>query len=1642
MKTKGKKITAIVAALCSMTVVSFAACACNDKGGGGGSEEEPAHVHNYGTWQIVADPTEQSVGKALRFCTQNDGGSEYVDIPALTDTSVWSLTTDNAAGHETAGSKVYASVYGNVTVAVPATGHNYGKWEIVEEPTCTEDGVITRSCSCGASETVHVAAHDHDFSANVWAPVSSDDDDQVVDEEEGYDVPSSDLHAKVCSICHMLDVEHAEAHENGDEWFSVDSYHKTIESHYTCEVCGHVSEGTTKITGVISGYTPVAEESKAATYTEAGYTTYELAGTSVKFKITEPKLVAPYEGKTYSAIQLQKDSEVAEKNPGITSRDTAVITFDDKGNAKGESFPFRGDVVANMIDASTGKVEVTVTDGANPSEFIGYIEPTTGIMVVSKDNFNDVYVISPYSVDRNNIAASYWTDAMAMSYHIDCGTYTGHEIGIFVQDGVVYFGVTFNDENNAPIVVADCFNEDFVEVKAADGAVVATCVRNSEDLLQLSDAFRGVYMGNEGTLNIDGCGRFTLGSESGVYEIEQGRLDAFVIDNGKKVKHYELECDGDGYTLTHKTVTVTLDKGDHGTLAQSSATVYTDCVPNLPIPTVGSDGYIFIGWKDENGELLEDDFVFTESASLTAQWAEPITVTVQDENGTITSVVVSVVTPILSKLPNYTKGESVNTAGIKFFDGWYTDNAYTKPLAASAVPTAGVAVYAKWVEIPVYAGDYYGTEIWNKNGGNSSKKQIKIDYYGKVTDGPSEVKGSTAKSYDKATQTLTLTKSNGSDCTVVLDSDAGIIAGYYSNITGGLVKQSDINVYVSSLTNENYKFTKSYGVQVPASADDSTIGYYLQLIQTKTKLGDDTIVAFYNGKILSGITMTDLDGNALNFDTLKNSSSLVLKSSSGVALYSFGVQGGGKIDSSKCVFVDEYRGNYTSGGIDIVVDGMGGVTIGDKSGVYVKTDGGLGVSIMNNGVVAEYYDMTLDKTAGTATLNKPMITITYSVPAGCDAVASKSVNKNAAIGAANLPDNTKSDTSDGKVFAGWYTKDGTGDDWGEQVTANTTFAEDVTLYAMWKEPHALSGIWKGNKTSYSGFSNAVTLTVDLLGNITDGISTFKNKTVTMGVDGAFTIEVFVEGDGWYSDDHTDYYYGYIDSANGVMAISTSGESSKKNNFSSYVYVLKKVDSADDTVTLNSIATWGSCYLVTASVDSSESTFVITADKIRVGATFTVVDFDGNAVAAAGYKTQGNLLTVNYDDQTVVKVYDGSSFVDAKDGYRGAYTESDNQKVYIDGAGKIKVSSKDGSRFYSYNTVTENKLGVTISNVYYEVALNTADHTCTVSKPEAVVNYEVTHGAVPDGTAQRQNINVEFTLPTVTPESGYQFLGWYKDAAFTQLVEGSKTTLTSTDAVRFYAKVEPMPNWASKDTAETVAWTEGALTVSAETSVANLTYYAKIEIAEDGLYAVYAPSATKTGGSGKNLSGSGSTTGSGYARFSLLDSTGNALSDVQSMSFGTGSINVKYVTMTQGTYYLQVHLGGNVAGSSYNYEVCGTFTVHMAKAEHATVDTAKSYTVGTSESVTVKTIGDMTMKAVYTVSVKAGIEYKASYTVTGKVFKPLYVYSNKWLTASVATPPGSWDNGTECSFNFTPTADVTYYIEVSDSISFSITEVTA
>lgn len=61
------------------------------------------------------------------------------------------------------------------TETIPATGHDWGDWERTKEPTCTEQGEDTKTCTvCGATETCPVGALGHNYEDVVTPPTETE----------------------------------------------------------------------------------------------------------------------------------------------------------------------------------------------------------------------------------------------------------------------------------------------------------------------------------------------------------------------------------------------------------------------------------------------------------------------------------------------------------------------------------------------------------------------------------------------------------------------------------------------------------------------------------------------------------------------------------------------------------------------------------------------------------------------------------------------------------------------------------------------------------------------------------------------------------------------------------------------------------------------------------------------------------------------------------------------------------------------------------------------------------------------------------------------------------------------------------------------------------------------------------------------------------------------------------------------------------------------------------------------------------------------------------------------------------------------------------------------------------------------------
>lgn len=126
--------------------------------------EKPQHVHTFGDWQVKKPATCEKTGLKERFCTDTDCNKKEIrKIPALGHDLKETVITEPTCG--TAGSKEITCSRCDFkdTKEIPATGnHAYGDWVIVNEATCTEEGLRTQTCAnCGDVKKEVLPKADH-----------------------------------------------------------------------------------------------------------------------------------------------------------------------------------------------------------------------------------------------------------------------------------------------------------------------------------------------------------------------------------------------------------------------------------------------------------------------------------------------------------------------------------------------------------------------------------------------------------------------------------------------------------------------------------------------------------------------------------------------------------------------------------------------------------------------------------------------------------------------------------------------------------------------------------------------------------------------------------------------------------------------------------------------------------------------------------------------------------------------------------------------------------------------------------------------------------------------------------------------------------------------------------------------------------------------------------------------------------------------------------------------------------------------------------------------------------------------------------------------------------------------------------------
>ena len=1076
----------------------FVTTGCADDSGAG------VHTHKYGEWTFVVEPTETTAGVAARKCDCDH--VDKVEVPTLTDTKVWAcVVVDPTCTVD--GSKTYTSKYGKVVVTLEKTGHSYGEWTFVVEPTETTAGTVAKVCpKCNDRQEVEVAAL---TDASVWSVT------EVLStcQKAGSRTYVSEYGTVVVELAKL---EHVYG-----EWTLVTEPTETATGSAT-RTCKY-GETDTVTVPALTDASVWSVKSLTLSYNEKGEKVYTSVYGEVSVEVA--KLVAPYDNKTYSSVLFDaRGTDSQTFKYGITTVETAwanaIISLNGNGEGEGTAYPFIGQIKIIMEDEKTGKVRFiqtpykTITTGGsedpyypydpydpydpgygtvttevvldheNAETFVAYVDFASGLLVRANDGlFNRLLFCTPFEVNASTSAfsTSCWNDAIAIQY-----TYNETVYSVFYYKGVVYFGVSFVDAEGNALTAEECYNAVYVCVKDASGNVIEKFGYNGTELVVL-DGNEGTYTNAEETIVVSGFGTVTLNGVSGTYTVlSDNKLGVYVSE-----AYYEVQLNKETatYTSVKPMVTINFITGEYATL--DPATVSANINVKYVLPTLTNDLYKFKGWYYDEActKAVGSEFVPTENVTLYALWKAKVVINlVGVADGDASTLYLGEGDKIGDFLPKY----GLDLANRRIFKGWYLDSEFENTLpeeAAVTVDDTDITIYAKWDELPAYYGTYYGTEAYNAGYGNYGGKKLIIDENGNIS---GQVTGIVV-SYDKATQKIewkTSATATTKDA-FYFDEETGVIAGIYSKGEIG----NDYYIF-STETPSDGKIVANFGVKAPKYPGSSTTGYFAQFVTINTKLGVKTLF-LYNNHIYNNVSVATSTGEEFtNIKDIKNAKTVVVKElTTSEVLIALSAVNDTFGTGSNTKLLDEYYGTYTNGSETIELDGCGVIKYGSKTGTYTKvTSGeyGFDVYLENN---TEYYRLTLDTENNTFVLVMPKATISFVVGEGHTEIASISCN-------INVPVKLPSGEDAGYVFNGWFYDQ----EFTKAVPANLVITEDITLYAKYSNPAKLTIV----------YNDGVTENAEIIYSVGDIAKVEKPKYAKHRFIGWYTTEECASGSEWTS----------------------------------------------------------------------------------------------------------------------------------------------------------------------------------------------------------------------------------------------------------------------------------------------------------------------------------------------------------------------------------------------------------------------------------------------------------------------------------------------------------------------------------------------
>lgn len=1362
--------------------------------------------HVFGPWVANGD------GKHTHTC--DCGYSETKDC-AFNQQVTTSQYLAKAATCESPAEYYYSCVCGTKSAFTfefgVALGHDYDNFQVTEA-TCTEDGAVTATCTregCGHvyNKVIAKLGHDHEGGCVPYERNTMDEETQ----EDG-----SEHHVYRCSRCGAYDTENPEEHTFGEivEYVLVSpaaGWH-SVQSVRVCGDCGyrnHAEAFNGNFVESDSFFTKVGE--KEADYNEAGYVEYTHKDTNTTFRIVKPKLTAPYEGVTYYAFELsQKEGTSLVKANLFESK----VTFDENGTGVGNASPFRGNCTIKITDKNTGAITFTRVDGDSTYNERGYIDLSTGIVVMTKGSvYDSVYFMVPstYSIKEADVNGAVWTDSMAISYGAECAFEFKHAFNFFVYDGQVYFGAKYTDFDGNPLEGADCATASYVKAVDAQGNKIQAFARNASGALQATDGLEGSYTDSTYKVVLNGVGGATIDGKAGVY-VKATDKDYYELYVGESVEaateYYTFTLAGNTISVTKPTATLKFETGVEGNTVDD-VVANINVTTTLPTPAERA-GYMFKGWKFEGAGTEMMSFKATvaeESYKFDASWTVPSQLTVKgllaEDEAAYGSKQIGYGDTYVSALPNYVYNTTFNEGYT--FVGWVLDNGDgvlgddDADIQGEDVVTgdgANIVVFAKWE--------------WAGNVSFSDETYTFV--------------------YDAANGYWASNNQGKGKTSAVMEFVA----------TAGVVHVSF--EYMCSSESGYDKLTIYYGPNAGTNVEMSGLSNSWTTLETTldfSKNDTNQKVRFSYGKDGSG----DKGGDTAYIRNLKiNGVSVVAQNS-----------------------LFENAGTYKNGTDEITVGAGGLLTIGANNYVYSQE----GATVIGATVEGVYKEFTLDTTAKTYTETEPKVTVTYDYKGhGTNSSAQVSKYSNQTL-STDVPtadgfvfrgwytdaeltteapatffanadvtfyakwdaavtltykylDGTTADVVENyyvndtvatlkavdfkfgtKVFAGWFTNDGseTGD-YGTEFVKDTVLTANTTVYAKWIEPSVFAGTYTIVKFSNSGVSDiynsdTTKIVVDVFGNskITTWNGFSYGSTVSFAFAEGSTSVVTITVVTSYS---TSKYYGVYDATTGVIV-----RADNASGFTASVFMMAPYDSSYAKGDFTAVA-WSESsnyyklvsYADKTAENATRTFFISGSTSVAFDATWTAVNASDVAVTAlSNVKSNADMLTVVANGTTYKFAKDSSNNFVVTDGNEGTYT-SGSDSVRLNGAGMItgtfngtaitgtyKAAANDAG--YGFDVMTTDKKAT------YTLSINKDDKSYTMAENRVTITY-VNDKVTVESASVFRNVSTTLYAGDDLTVSGFKFRGWFDNAEFTG---SAKTTVTPTDNATFYAKYDKVATLA-------------------------------------------------------------------------------------------------------------------------------------------------------------------------------------------------------------------------------------------------------